>query len=166
MCWKDKYRCYLSKEGLSDDYSKFLSKLIDEDVEKDKNKFEKFNTFMENHCDYSWSRNENSKSDQEHAISYLISLLLSGNQEKNFYKEIVGINLEGKINKKGFKIEYRSGKSNIGMILWLAVALEVAVCWKKLDEESTIEKSFIQKLVSEINGKLEEIGVNRVIKER
>lgn len=36
MCWKNKYRNYLRKEDLSDDYFKFFSKLIDEDVEKDK----------------------------------------------------------------------------------------------------------------------------------
>lgn len=47
------------------------------------------------------------------------------------------------------------------MILWLAVALEVEVSWKKLNEESTIETNFIKKLVSEINVKLEEIKVSR-----
>lgn len=62
----------------------FLASSLMKMWKKIKNKFEYFNTFMKNNCKYSWSGNENSKSDQEHAISYLISLLLSGDREKIF----------------------------------------------------------------------------------
>lgn len=125
------YKTYIDNSNFSKEIKNVFYELINSKEEGS----DMLVKFFEIHSNYNfhWATG---KTDKEHAISYLISTNLCGNQERQFYANTAGIILSKNNKEKNAAnnpmkvIRFiNTDKTNVGMFLWLIDHYSINLDW-------------------------------------
>lgn len=156
--WEKRYRDYLDTSeaytGKEKDFFLYL-------LEKEEEITPQFIQSLRENTKYKWGETDlidgKVKSEKEHIISYLMGRFLSGENEKNYYQQVVRVTVDPKEIKKNrqkmwiYRDKEVKPKNNRGMILWLAEALSIQIDW------DSVRQHQFESLINNLNTKLEEI---------